>query len=292
MSRTFSHALIVGGRGMLGADLAQTLRSDAAFEKVEIADLPELDITDEANRESFFEHRSPDIIFNCAAYTDVDGCESDRERAFAVNAHGAGELAAIAAALGAGFVHVSTDFIFDGSKDAPYAEEDSPNPLSVYGESKLASEQLVALKGSEWIIVRTAWLYGRNGRNLVDTMLTLAREREELAGVTDQIGSPTWTRDLAVAMAVIAKAGVCGVFHAANTGACSRCEQVKFIVECADLSTRVKPVDASSFARAATVPAQSQLDTSKLRRVVGHTMRPWAEALREYVQGLGAGEKR
>ena len=179
--------------------------------------------------------------------TDVDGCESKRDLAFAVNATAAGLVAAAAASLGALLIHLSTDFVFDGRKRAPYVEDDPPAPLSVYGQSKLAGERLVAERAGKWIIARTAWLYGRTRMNFVDRMLQLGLEKEELSVVTDQVGSPTWTRDLAAALIALAQSGETGIFHAANSGACSRYEQVKLMFECAGLRTRLRPADSSAF---------------------------------------------
>ena len=276
-------ALVAGGRGMLGADLTKALKHDHAFSTVVAADLPELDIADEPALAAFLDKRAFDVIFNCAAYTDVDACETHRDLAFAVNAAGAGNLAAAAARTGARLVHVSTDFVFSGAKGAPYLEDDPPDPLSAYGKSKLRGERLVAERGRDWAVARTAWLYGRNGKNFVDTVLHLAKTRAEVKGVTNLVGSPTWTRDLAAALVALAKARASGVFHTVNSGTCSRCEQVEFILACAGIATPVTPVDASAFPRPATIPAASALSTEKLRREIGCTMRPWQQALRDYV---------
>ncbi len=286
-------AVVLGARGMLGTDLVSALRADPGFSRVEGGDLPEADITDEPAIQAFIAARKPDVIFNCAAYTDVDGCESRQELAFAVNAAAAGRVASIAASFGALLIHVSTDFIFDGRKRSPYVEDDTPAPLSVYGASKLEGERLVAERSRRWVIARTAGLYGAAGANFVDRILGMAKkaaqEKGELLGVTDQVNSPTWTVDLAAAVAALAKrfAGRPGevheVFHAANQGGCSRHEQIAFIVRCAALPVAVKPVESSAFPRPAKVPAYSVLNADKLRREVGRPMRPWQDALKEYL---------
>ena len=277
-------AIVIGGRGMLGTELVRALEAGPLFDRVIVADLPEVDITREPSLSAFFDGRHPDVVFNCAAYTDVDACETKRELAFAVNAAAAGRLAGLAASLGAHFVHMSTDFIFDGRKGAPYVEEDPPAPLSVYGESKLEGERLVRKRGGKWAIARSAWLYGKNGRNLVDRVIALAREQGEVPGVTDQVGSPTWTRDLAAALIAIAKAGATGVYHTVNKGGCSRFEQIAFVLRCAGLSARVRPVDSGGFPRPASVPASAALSTAKFEREIGHPMRSWREALAEYIR--------
>ena len=267
---------------MLGADLMATLARQPRCSAVGL-DLPDIDIAERVSVEKALDETAPSVVVNCAAYTDVDGCETDTERAMAVNAEGPGHLARECDKLGARLIHISTDFVFDGRKDRPYSEDDEPNPLSFYGVSKLAGERRVADAGGEWAIARTAWLYGRNGKNFVDTMLKLARERGELKVVTDQAGSPTWTRDLAAALLALIEAKATGLFHAANEGVCSRYEMVQAMLAFAGLRARLEPVDSSAFPRPATVPAYSALDSSKLARVAQCRMRPWQDALRDYV---------
>jgi len=280
-------SVVLGGKGMLGADLVAAIEADGTFAPAIVADLPEVDITCENSVRPFLADHKPYVVFNCAAYTNVDGCESHRDEAFAVNATGTGNVAAAAAQIGARLIHVSTDFVFDGALRRPYEETDTPAPLSVYGKSKLAGEEAVAERGKQWAIARTAWLYGgHNGRNFVDLMLRLCREKDELKVVTDQVGSPTWSADLARALIAMAKGGVEGVFHTANDGACTRLEWVERIVEYAGLSTRLVPADSAAFPRPATVPAYSALSTAKLHRETGHVMRPWAEALRDYLSDV------
>jgi dTDP-4-dehydrorhamnose reductase len=245
-------------------------------------DYPEADVTDVDALRRFLAGSQPEVIFNCAAITDVDGCESKPEAAFAVNGTGAGNVAAVASELGAVVIHVSTDFVFDGRKSSPYLETDLPAPLSAYGGSKLEGERQVAARAREWVIARTAWLYGRRRMNFVDRMLQLGRQKEELVVVTDQVGSPTWTRDLAEAMVVLVRSDSRGIYHVANAGACSRYEQVQYLFRCVGLPTRVTPGTSASFPRVAPVPAYSPLSTGKLRRETGHSMRSWQEALREY----------
>jgi dTDP-4-dehydrorhamnose reductase len=223
------------------------------------------------------------VVFNCAGYTNVDRCESEPDLARAVNGEGPGHLACAARDAGAVLLHVSTDFVFDGERRAPYVEDDAPNPLSVYGRSKLAGDRGVAAAGGRWVIARTAWLYGRNGRNFVDTMLRLAREGKDLSVVTDRVGSPTWTRDLAGAIVALIRADARGIYNAVNRGACSRYEQVLEIVRLAGLAVRVNPVDSRAFPRPAATPAYSALDVSRLARDTGHVMRPWQQALRDYL---------
>jgi dTDP-4-dehydrorhamnose reductase len=280
------NALIIGGRGMLGIDLAAALEGDAAFDQVIVADLPECDITDEDALREFVLSLSADVIFNCAAFTNVDGCETQRNLAFAVNGTGAGNLAAVAAEADAHLIHLSTDFVFDGTKATPYEEGDPTSPVSAYGESKLEGERLVQERGDRWTIARTAWLYGRHGRNFVDTMLRLGRERDSVQGVTDQIGCPTWTCDLSAALVALAKAGAQGVFHTVNAGSCSRLEQIGYIFDMAGVECSVEGVGSSAFPRPAKVPANSTLSILKLGKEVGHEMPAWQDALTRYLSVL------
>ncbi len=275
--------LVVGCRGMLGADLVRTLGTNPDYGPIECADLPEINICDPDNLREFFEDQQFDVIFNCAAYTDVDGCETHRDAAFDVNGNGVGYLAEIAASQNARLVHVSTDYVFDGSSEEPYTEEDEPRPLNAYGESKLEGERQIRASNARWLMLRTAWLYGSEGRNFVDQVMRLARDKDELSGVTDQVGSPTWTLELSHTLAAVGKTDAEGIFHAVNEGACSRFEQMQWIVKCGGFNTRINPVTSEAFPRPARIPPTVQLSTDKLKRELGIEMRPWREALCDYV---------
>lgn len=270
--------LVIGANGMLGHDLLAVLEGD-----VRGLDLPEIDITDLASVRKSLLTLKPATIINAAAYTDVDGCESNVEQAMAVNGEGVGLLALTAREIGARLVQVSTDYVFDGGKGAPYVEDDAIGPLSIYGESKLAGE-LNAAMAPQHLIVRTQWLYGSHGKNFVETMLRLAGERSELSVVDDQIGSPTFTRDLALAIKSLLQKGCCGVYHAANSGFCSWNEFAEAIFEAAGLKITVNAMTTEQLNRPARRPLYSTLDCSKLERDTGFSFRPWREALREYLQ--------
>jgi len=270
--------LVIGANGMLGHDLMETLEGD-----VRGLDLPELDITDLASVRKALLTLKPETIINAAAYTDVDGCESNVEQAMAVNGEGVGLLALTAREIGAKLVQVSTDYVFDGGKGAPYVEDDAIGPLSIYGESKLAGE-LNAAMAPQHLIVRTQWLYGIHGKNFVETMLRLSGERNELSVVDDQIGSPTFTRDLALAIKALLQKGCCGTYHAANSGFCSWNEFAKAIFEAAGLKITVNTMTTEQLNRPARRPLYSTLDCSKLERDTGFSFRPWREALGEYLQ--------
>lgn len=278
--------LVVGHQGMLGADLTRILTETFPDTRLSGLDLPEFDITDERGVEKALDMCRPDVVVNCAAYTDVDGCETETRLAMAVNGDGPGFLARAAKRTGARLIHVSTDFVFDGRKSTPYTEDDATRPLSAYGASKLAGEQAVRAEGDRWVIARTAWLYGKNGPNFVNRMLKLAREKQELSVVTDQVGSPTWTCDLSHAICALIGSHASGLFHTVNGGCCSRFELVEEIVRSGESGVRLRPVDSSAFPRPARVPSYSPLDTSKLTRETGHLMRPWQEAVTDYIRTL------
>jgi len=224
----------------------------------------ELDICDpDATRLALGSSR-PQAVVNCAAYTDVDGAESDWQNAEAVNAGGAGNVAAAAAEIGALIVHVSTDYVFDGSKREPWLESDPVAPLGVYGETKLAGERAVVAANPAHAIVRTAWLFGAGGRNFVDTMLTLGAQHDEVSVVTDQVGCPTWTGHLADALVKLAeRPGETGIHHIAGAGACSWNELALEVLERAGVACRVRPLTSEQFVRPAPRPAYSVLGSQR-----------------------------
>ncbi|KPJ63194.1 MAG: hypothetical protein AMS15_01225 [Planctomycetes bacterium DG_23] len=280
--------LVIGGSGMLGSDLLASLDSLAEAEIVAPGSR-ELDITDNKVVEERVRQISPEIIINCAAFTDVDGCEREKERAEEVNAQGPGHLARAAKTARALLVHISTDYVFDGKKGAPYTEEDLPNPLSVYGKTKLEGERLIVEAGGDWLILRTSWLYGARRKNFVKTILALCDTHDEISVVTDQRGSPTYTRDLAEAICALIQqlrtsdVASRAVFHIANKGAASRYELAEEIIRLAGKRTKVRPIASGEWPRAAEVPAGSSLDISKFEQETHFTMRPWQAALADFL---------
>jgi dTDP-4-dehydrorhamnose reductase len=223
----------------------------------------------------------PRAIVNCAAWTDVDAAETAEATATAVNGAGAGNVARAAAETGSRVVHISTDYVFDGTKTTPWVESDPAGPIGAYGRSKLVGEQEVAAAGGEHAIVRSAWLFGAGGRNFVDTMLALGDERDEVTVVTDQVGSPTWTGHLAEAVIELAeRRGDVGVFHAAGAGACSWYELAVEVFDRAGVRCRVLPTTAERFARAARRPAYSVLATE---RDAAPILPPWQQGVAAYL---------
>lgn len=270
--------LVVGANGMLGRDLI-TLLGDRGRG----VDLADIDITSPESVLTVIAALKPEVVVNCAAYTDVDGCESDVETAMAVNGEGVGYLAMACRDIGALLVQISTDYVFDGGKGTPYVEDDAPCPLSVYGESKLAGEMNAAFC-PEHLIVRTQWLYGLHGKNFVETMLRLGAEKDELTVVDDQIGSPTWTVDLARSIIALIDSGCRGIYHAANSEFCSWNGFARAIFEEAGLNVSVRPMTTTELNRPARRPLYSTLDCAKLTGDTGFHPQPWRDALRGYLQ--------
>jgi dTDP-4-dehydrorhamnose reductase len=281
--------LVTGARGMLGTELVPVLRGSAEVVGVDVEDF---DITDADETRAAIDSVSPDVVVNCAGYTDVDGAETERELAFAINATGAGNVASGAAAAGARVLQIGTDYVFDGSKKEPYLEADEPAPLNVYGETKLAGEREVAKATADHLIVRTSWLYGSAGRNFVETILSLAEREDTLRVVVDQVGTPTFARDLAVILKELAASGATGVVNATNSGSCSWFGFARAILELAGRDgVSVLPVASSAFPRPARRPTNSLLDLGRLVSLVGWEPRPWREALTEYIAERQTGER-
>ena len=256
------------GRGLCHAD------------RLEI-DLPEHDITDLGIVDTVAGF-APDLIIHGAAITNVDGCEAD-ELAYRVNAIGSATWR-WRRRLGRPIIYISTDYVFDGAKETPYWETDAPNPLSVYAATKLAGEQLVRELAPRHYVARIAWLYGHSPRNFCQTVLRLARERGEMTMVTDEVGSPTYAPDVARALVALAPTGAYGTYHLTNSGVCSRHEWACAILELAGLG-HVPVHAAQEYQRAARVPKRVELRNA-FGAAIGITMRPWREALAEYLASL------
>ncbi len=286
--------LLVGHRGQLGTELLRQLESGCSetgvvpqcYKGAEItcADLGELDITDRQAVLSYVGECKPDVIINCAAYTNVDGCETHRDEAYRVNATGPRNLAMAAERAGAKLLHVSTDYVFDGTQAEPRREYDLPNPVSVYGKTKLAGEEFARRFCSRAFIVRTAWLYGYEGKNFVKTMLRLGREKGIVTVVNDQIGNPTNAVDLAYHILKIAATEEYGTYHCTGNGACSWYDFACKIMEYAGIEARVVPCSSEEYPSPTKRPAYSALDHMMLRLTVGDDMRDWREALACYFE--------
>ncbi|MDO8964771.1 MAG: dTDP-4-dehydrorhamnose reductase [Coriobacteriia bacterium] len=277
--------LIAGAGGMLGTALQRVL-GEAGTPFTAPAER-DFDITDPvavtALVAGFAREHPGGLLVNAAAYTNVEAAEDDSATAYRVNELGARLLAQAARTADLGFVHVSTDFVFDGAKEGPYCEDDAPNPLSVYGASKLAGEHAVAAAMPDALIVRTAWVFGPGGDCFPVKILRAARTNPTLSVVTDEIGSPTYTVDLARAILVLAQAHATGLYHVAGSGACSRFELARETLRLAGVDSVVRPVAASAFRTKAARPANSVLDCA-MASDAGVVMPDWRDSLRRFLQ--------
>ena len=271
--------LITGANGQLGRELQRILQGTPFL----ATDVQELDITDAAAVSSQIGLYQPDLVVHGAAWTQVDLAEEKQELAWQVNAIGAQNIARACRQTGAAMVYISTDYVFDGSLGRAYREDDATNPLSVYGKSKLAGELLARQETDAIFILRTAWLYG-DGPNFVRTMLKLGQERPELQVVNDQHGCPTSTVDLAEALLRLAETDRYGTYHAVNSGVASWYDfACKIFAIAGNTTVKVTPVTTAQFVRPAARPVYSPLDGSLLQQTLGSAMRPWQEALAEYL---------
>ncbi len=270
--------LVAGARGMLGRELLGMLDGTArglAHDEMEITSV-------ESVRKALLTIK-PAVVINAIACTNVDGCESNSELAFRVNGEGVKNLAEACTEIGAKLVQISTDYVFDGTKGSPYREEDRVNPLSVYGKSKLAGEEYARLN-PDHLIVRTQWLFGRHGKNFVETMLRLAGEKDELSVVNDQTGSPTWTADLCLAIRALLENDCRGTYHAVNSGHCSWFDFAREIFTESGSMVKVKPLTSAQLDRPAPRPIFSVLDCGRLAADTGLDMEHWREALQKYLK--------
>jgi len=281
--------LVTGAGGLLGRTLGPRLaRLAPAPEALRLTDLEDLDVTDPSAVAAAVRGLRPRTVFHLAAWTDVDGAERHADRVRRLNVEAAAHVARAAAEAGARVVHLSTDFIFDGRKAGPYVEDDPPAPLGVYARSKAESEARVrSAAPASHLVVRTAWLYGAGRRNFVDTVLAAARRGGPLRVVTDQVGCPTWSEDLAEALLALVAAGATGTFHACGRGEASRWDLADEAVRAAGLAVPVERCRTRDLPPAAPRPGRVVLATGKLARAVGFEFPPWRESVRAYVECLG-----
>lgn len=278
--------VVTGAKGQLGRDLVRRLRVNRGG--VFGYGREELDITRMESVRQVIDEIRPDVIIHAAAYTKVDQAESDEEQAYLVNAFGSRNVAIAAEEFGAKLCYISTDYVFDGKATFPYKEYDRTNPLGVYGKSKYAGEELTKTLSSKYFIVRTSWVYGVHGHNFVRTMLRLAEERDELKVVNDQIGSPTYTVDLAEFIAQLIATEKYGIYHASNTGTCSWYDFAKAIFEEAGVQVKVSPIATEDFPRPAPRPKYSVLDHLAIRANGFQDLRHWREGLKDFLKELGS----
>lgn len=273
--------VLTGAAGQLGQDVL--LELERRNHQGVGADRKQLDITIEDNVIAYINEMKPDVILNCAAYTNVDAAEENEEAAYLINAVGTENLAKAAKQIGAKLLHVSTDYVFDGTASVPYEVDEPTKPLGAYGRTKLAGEQLLQKHLDEFFIVRTAWVYGVYGNNFVKTMIRLGKERGEVGVVHDQVGSPTYTVDLAKFMVDLIETDKYGIYHATNSGVCSWYEFAVEIFKQAEMDVQVNPLTSEQFPRPAARPKYSVLSKKMIEKQGLTPLRDWKEALAAYL---------
>lgn len=273
---------ILGGRGMLGTELAKICRQEG-FD-VTVFDLPEFDITNSQQLKETLSNTK--TIVNCAAYTNVDGAESEAELAYQVNAEAVGRLGALVKEANAWLLHVSTDFVFDGRSDRPYVETDPPNPINEYGKTKLAGEQLLGRSGCHHCIMRIEWTYGAAGNNFVTKLIKRAKTDKALKVVDDQIGSPTATTEVAKVICELLRIKPKGVFHFASAGYVSRYEMAKFMFDNLSIDVTLLPCKTSDYVSAAVRPLNSRFDCNKIEALLDGPIEHWQGPLERFLGQL------
>jgi dTDP-4-dehydrorhamnose reductase len=281
--------LVTGSNGQLGRELRQLSKNYPAFEFI-FTDIGELDITNRSAVEQFFPANKPEAVINCAGYTAVDRAETDASGAFELNGASPGNIALNASRNGAVFIHISTDYIFDGRKSTPYVEEDIPNPQSVYAKSKLLGEKEILNTSSNGIIFRTSWLYSEFMNNFVKTIIVKGNERGKLNVVYDQVGTPTYARDLADAILKILPAAKnqdgFEIYHYSNEGVASWYDFAKAIVEFSGIKCEICPVVTEQYPLPAARPAYSVMNKAKFREKYGFEIPYWRDSLKECVERI------
>jgi dTDP-4-dehydrorhamnose reductase len=273
--------LVTGSAGMLAKDLIHLLSKRG----YEVLAPPEdkLDITSLKVVKDVMDKLEPELIINCAAYTNVDGAENQEHQALMVNGLGVQHLSLLCQEHDIPLVHFSTDYVFDGAKLSPYTIYDQTNPINAYGRSKLLGEKYVMWLLTKFYLIRTSWLFGLQGKNFIETMLELGQKQKQVSVVTDQRGCPTWTRHLAEATISLMETGQYGVYHITNSEPTTWFDFTKEIFRLSGIGTAVMPVTTEQFPRPAKRPSNSVLDTFPLKEVIGRDMSSWKEALREYL---------
>jgi dTDP-4-dehydrorhamnose reductase len=288
------HILVTGCNGQLGNEIKLSAGEFPHF-RFTFTDIDELDITNELHVDAFFKEYEPDVVINCAGYTAVDKAEEEPQKAMWLNRDAVSNLASACDRYDCFMVHISTDYVFDGKNTVPYHESDIPSPVSAYGLSKLSGEAMMMSCLQRGLIIRTSWLYSSFGHNFVKTILKKCRENIEVKVVSDQIGSPTYGRDLAVTILKILPAVIPSqqfeLFHYSNEGQCSWYEFAREVAVLAGLPCRILPVATAGYPVKATRPAYSVLDTTLIRERFGITVPGWKESLAECLKVMGEGRR-
>jgi dTDP-4-dehydrorhamnose reductase len=274
--------VILGGRGMLGTDVALACQREGFI--TTILDLPDFDIRNENHLATAL--KGVDAVVNCAAYTNVEKAESESDLAYEVNAEAVGKLGSVAKNGGVWVLHISTDFVFDGKDDRPYVETDTPNPINTYGKSKLAGEQLLFESGCRHCIMRIEWTYGLQGDNFVTKLIKRAKTNKKLKVVDDQIGSPTATTEVAKVVWKLLRKEPEGLFHFASAGYVSRFDMAKFIFDTLMMPVDLSSCETSDYPTVAARPLNSRFDCSKIKALLDEPIKPWQVPLKAFLQKL------
>lgn len=277
-----SKILVTGCNGQLGRAINKKYEGNLAYELIN-TDVQELDITNVDEVVRMVDTVKPDVIINCAAHTNVNKCESDWDNAYRINAIGPRNLSIAATKVHARMMHISTDYVFDGTATVPYKEFDATNPCGAYGKTKLEGEKFVQQFADRFYIVRTAWLYG-DGNNFVRTMLNLAKTNDEVRVVGDQFGSPTSTRVLADIIAALIETDNYGIFHGTCEGSCSWADFTDEIFRLSGVDTKVNHITTEEYPTPAKRPAYSVLEKYMLKLTMNYTVEDWKTAIQEYIQ--------
>lgn len=273
--------LITGSKGMLGRDLCLIFNQNF-FDVVGI-DIEEADITDFTMLKKVTSQIKPEYIIHTAAYTDVDGCEVYKDKAFEVNSLGTRNICLIAQRFEIPLVYISTDYVFDGIKEEPYIEFDNPNPINIYGLSKLAGERFVTSLLNKYFIVRSSWLFGKYGKNFVKTILNKAKEEKELKVVNDQRGNPSYTKDLSFGIMKLITTELYGIYHLTNQNSCTWFEFAQEIIKYTNYKIPIIPIKSDECKRIARRPSNSQLKNYCFKLTLKDELRCWKESLKEYM---------
>ena len=281
---------VIGSAGQLGAEVCQAF-STAGHDVLALTHA-EIEVTAPESVRKALSSDRPEIVVNCAAYVRVDEADEDPESAFRVNALGALNVARICRELDARCIYVSTDYVFNGEKPEPYTEEDTPQPINVYGTSKLAGEHLVRQACSRWTIVRVAGLFGKSGArakggNFIETILAQARKGAPLRVISDTRVSPTYAVDAAIAIVHLAQQATSGIVHVTNSGFCTWYRLAKKVTELCRLEISIEPISSDAFPRRAARPRNSALDNTQVTKVLGMSLPPWEDSVRRYLDCQG-----
>lgn len=273
--------LVTGVNGQLGYDVVKELEK-REHQAVGV-DRERMDLTSSKQIKECIETVKPEAIIHCAAYTAVDKAEDEEELCRRINAIATKEIAEYAKVLDIPMIYISTDYVFDGTKDGEYTEEDIPNPINVYGKTKYEGERYVQELLEKYYIVRISWVFGENGNNFIDTMLRLSKDRDEINVINDQLGSPTYTKDLALLLVDMIESNKYGIYHATNEGYCTWYEFAKEIFKVANIDIKINPICTSEYPTKATRPMNSKMSKNKLSKNEFNKLNNWKESLEKYI---------